>query len=215
MPHLHLSLQAGSDLILKRMRRRHGRGDAIRLAERLKAARPGIAIGADLIAGFPTENEAMFRDTLALLDACDVVHAHVFPYSAKAGTPAARMPQVPMPVRRERAARLREAAAGRKAIWLRSLVGSEQAVLVERPGTQGHAGNFAEVRLAAPAPVGSVVRVVVEGTDGATLLPRHSRAGGNPETMPPAGQTAPSLDSRLRGNDGEGVSGNDEEVVEA
>jgi threonylcarbamoyladenosine tRNA methylthiotransferase MtaB len=169
MPHLHLSLQAGSDLILKRMRRRHLRADAIRLVERLKRARPGIAIGADLIAGFPTEDEAMFADTLALLDECDVVHAHIFPYSAKAGTPAARMPQVPMPVRRERAARLRAAAAARKLGWLRSLVGGEQAVLVERPGTQGRGEGFAAVRLAAPALVGSVVRVRVTATDGDVL----------------------------------------------
>ena len=115
MPHLHLSLQAGDDMILKRMKRRHSRADAVRLVERLKAARPEIAIGADLIAGFPTEDDAMAANSLALIDDCDIVHAHIFPYSPRAGTPAARMPQVEPEVRRERAARLREAAARRKA----------------------------------------------------------------------------------------------------
>jgi len=164
-PHLHFSFQAGHDLILKRMKRRHLRADAVRVVERIKAARPEVAIGADLIAGFPTEEEDAFAATLALLDECDVVHAHVFPYSAKAGTPAARMPQVPVPVRRERAARLREAAAARHARWLRSLVGSRQQVLVERPGTRGHAGNFADVRLP-PSPIGRVIPVrIVAATD--------------------------------------------------
>ena len=118
MPHLHLSLQAGDDMILKRMKRRHARADAVRLVERLKAARPEIAIGADLIAGFPTEDDAMAANSLALIDDCDIVHAHIFPYSPRAGTPAARMPQVEPGVRRDRAARLREAAArGRRRGW--------------------------------------------------------------------------------------------------
>jgi len=160
-PHLHLSLQAGNDMILKRMRRRHSQAQAVRLVERVKARRPEVAVGADLIAGFPTETEAMFADTLAAIADCDVVQAHVFPYSAKAGTPAARMPQVAMPVRRERAARLRAAAGARRAAWLWTLVGGEQRVLVERPGTHGHAGNFAEVRLAEPRIPGEVVRVRV------------------------------------------------------
>ena len=137
MPHLHLSLQAGNDLILKRMRRRHSGADAVALVARLKARRD-VAIGADLIAGFPTETDAMFADTLALLDDCDVVHAHVFPYSPREGTPAARMPQVAIEVRRDRAARLRAAAAERKARWLRSLAGTVQDVLVEKPGDRGH-----------------------------------------------------------------------------
>ena len=150
MPHVHLSLQAGSDLILKRMKRRHSRGDAVRLVERLKAARPEIAIGADLIAGFPTEDEASFADTLAIVDACDIVHAHVFPYSPRAGTPAARMPQVAPEVAKARADRLRAAAAARKAAWLASLVGSVQQVVVEKPGDRGHAPSFAEVRFPSP-----------------------------------------------------------------
>ena len=156
MPHLHLSLQAGDDLTLKRMKRRHLRADAVRLVERLKARRD-VAIGADLIAGFPTENAAMFEGTLALIGDCDIVHAHVFPYSERAGTPAARMPQVASEVRRERAARLRAAAEARKGAWLASLVGTTQDVLVEKPGDRGHAPGFAEVRLAASHPVGAVV----------------------------------------------------------
>lgn len=165
MPHLHLSLQAGNDLILKRMKRRHSRAEAVALVARLKARRD-VAIGADLIAGFPTESEAMFADTLALLDDCDIVHAHIFPYSAREGTPAARMPQVALELRRERAARLREAAATRKARWLRSLVGTVQDVLVEKPGDRGHSPQFAEVRVA-PATVGSVQRVAIDSaTDG-------------------------------------------------
>ena len=164
MPHVHLSLQAGNDLVLKRMKRRHSRADAVALVARLKARRD-VAIGADLIAGFPTETDTMFADTLALLDDCDIVHAHIFPYSPREGTPAARMPQVALEVRRERAARLREAAAMRKAKWLRSLVGTEQDVLVEKPGDRGHSPQFAEVRVA-PAMVGSIRRVTIGLTDG-------------------------------------------------
>jgi threonylcarbamoyladenosine tRNA methylthiotransferase MtaB len=165
MPHLHLSLQAGDDMVLKRMKRRHARADAVALVARLKAARPDIAIGADLIAGFPTEDAAMFANTLAILDDCDVVHAHVFPYSPRAGTPAARMPQVAAGLVRERAARLRAKAAVRRRAWLASLVGSVQSVLVERRGDRGHAANFAEVRLP-PSPPGSVQRVrIVAATD--------------------------------------------------
>ena len=150
MPHLHLSLQAGDDMILKRMKRRHARVDAVRIVERLKARRPDIAIGADLIAGFPTEDDAMFANTRALIDDCDIVHAHIFPYSPRAGTPAARMPQVAAEVRKARAAELRSAAADRRAGWLATLLGSSQQVLVERPGTRGHAGNFADVTLPSP-----------------------------------------------------------------
>ncbi|HEU0043544.1 MiaB/RimO family radical SAM methylthiotransferase [Sphingomonas sp.] len=165
MPHLHLSLQAGNDLILKRMKRRHSRADAVALVARLKMRRD-VAVGADLIAGFPTETEAMFADTLALLDDCDIVHAHIFPFSPREGTPAARMPQVALEVRRARAARLREAAAERKARWLGSLVGTVQDVLVEKPGDRGHSPQFAEVRVA-PATVGSVQRVTIDRlTDG-------------------------------------------------
>ena len=164
MPHVHLSLQAGSDMVLKRMKRRHRRGEAVALVARLKARRD-VAVGADLIAGFPTETEAMFADTAALLDDCDIVHAHIFPFSPRDGTPAARMPQVAPEVRRARAARLRERAASRKAAWLATQVGSRQAVLVERAGNRGHAPGFAEIRLP-PSPPGKIVEVtIIAATD--------------------------------------------------
>jgi len=162
MPHLHLSLQAGDDMILKRMKRRHSRADAVRVVERLKARRPEIAIGADLIAGFPTETDAMFANSLALIDDCDIVHAHIFPYSPRVGTPAARMPQVAPASRKARAAALREAAARRRGAWLAALVGTTQSVLVERPGTRGHAENFADVALPC-CRVGQIVEAKVTG----------------------------------------------------
>jgi threonylcarbamoyladenosine tRNA methylthiotransferase MtaB len=170
MPHVHVSLQAGDDMILKRMKRRHLRGDAVRIVERLKTARPDIAIGADLIAGFPTEDDAMFANTLAIIDDCDVVHPHIFPFSPREGTPAARMPQVARDVIKERAARLRAAGEARRQRWLATLVGSEQAVLVERPGDRGHAESFAEIRLEHSARAGDVVRAkVTEIRDGMAI----------------------------------------------
>ena len=198
MPHVHLSLQSGSDMILKRMKRRHARAESIALVERLKAARPEIAIGADLIAGFPTEDDAMFADTLALIDDCDIVHAHIFPYSERDGTPAARMPQVPVAVRKTRAAALRQAGARRKAAWLASLVGTTQDVLVERPGDRGHAGNFADVRFAA-SEIGSFQRVRVDDADGRILFGSPAKAGaqsrsGSVDAQPsinPASATGP------------------------
>jgi threonylcarbamoyladenosine tRNA methylthiotransferase MtaB len=166
MPHVHLSLQAGDDMILKRMKRRHSRAQSVALAERLRAARPDIAIGADLIAGFPTETEEMFTNTLALIAECGIVHPHIFPYSPRTGTPAAKMPQVTPALVKARAARLRAEAARVRDNWLQSLVGSTQQVLVERPGERGHAGNFAEVRLA-PSEVGEIVSVkIVDVRDG-------------------------------------------------
>ena len=144
MPHFHLSLQAGDDLILKRMKRRHGRADAVRTVERIKAARADATTGADLIAGFPTETEDMALNSLRLLDDCDVVATHVFPFSPRPDTPAARMPQVEREVITARAARLREAASTRRSRWLDSLVGTTQPVLIEGSGT-GHTDNFAPV----------------------------------------------------------------------
>lgn len=174
MPHLHLSLQAGDDMVLKRMRRRHSRADAVRIVTRLKAARGEIAIGADLIAGFPTETEAMFANSAALIDDCDIVHAHIFPYSPRADTPAARMPQVPGDVRKQRAAALRARAAIRRQHWLQSLVGTVQDILIERPGDRGHTPNFAEIRLSSgdrlADRVGEIVPMVVTGIDNASLL---------------------------------------------
>ena len=170
MPHLHLSLQAGDDMILKRMKRRHSRAQAIAIVASLKAQRPELAIGADLIAGFPTETEEMAANSLSLIDECDVVMGHIFPYSPRQGTPAARMPQLPRPVVRERAARLREACARRRTAWLKSLHGTEQKVLVESENGSGHAENFAPVRLAAPAAIGSIVKARIEGHDGQALI---------------------------------------------
>ncbi|PZO79927.1 MAG: tRNA (N(6)-L-threonylcarbamoyladenosine(37)-C(2))-methylthiotransferase MtaB [Sphingomonas hengshuiensis] len=169
MPHVHLSFQAGDDMVLKRMRRRHSRADAVHLVERLKSARPEIAIGADLIAGFPTEDDAMAANTLALIDDCAIVHAHVFPYSPRARTPAARMPQVFPPVARLRAQALRAAAARRHHDWLRQQVGTITDILVERPGTRGHSPGFAEVRLP-PCPPGTIVTVRLTQLEGDQLI---------------------------------------------
>jgi threonylcarbamoyladenosine tRNA methylthiotransferase MtaB len=147
MPHLHLSLQAGDDMILKRMKRRHSRGQAVEIVQRLKDKRPEIAIGADLIAGFPTETEEMAENSLTMIDECDIVMGHIFPYSPKQGTPAARMPQLPPAVVKARARRLREATTRRKSDWLKRLIGTRQQVLVERDGSTGHAESFAPVRV--------------------------------------------------------------------
>ncbi|WP_037552802.1 MiaB/RimO family radical SAM methylthiotransferase [Sphingomonas sp. URHD0057] len=146
MPHFHLSLQAGDDLILKRMKRRHSRAQAVRTVERIKAARSDATIGADLIAGFPTESEEMALNTLELLDDCDIVAAHVFPFSPRPKTPAARMPQVERARVKVRAARLRVAAAERRIRWLDRMVGNRQPVLIEGDGT-GHTDNFAPVAI--------------------------------------------------------------------
>ena len=170
MPHVHLSLQAGDDMVLARMKRRHRRADAVRLIERLKAARPEIAIGADLIAGFPTEDDAMFVNSLTLIDDCDIVFGHIFPYSQRAGTPAARMPQVGRTVARERAATLREANARRRQSWLDAQAGRTATMLVERDGLTGHAENFAAVTLAAPAAPGTIIDVRLTARDGDRMI---------------------------------------------
>ncbi len=162
MPHLHLSLQAGDDLILKRMKRRHLRDDAIRFCADIRARRPEIVFGADLIAGFPTETEGQFGNTLRLVEDCGLTWLHVFPYSARKGTPAARMPQVPKAVRAERAQRLRAAGEARVAAHLVAQVGRTHAVLVERPRL-GRTEGFAEVAFAADRPVGEIVRTTIAG----------------------------------------------------
>lgn len=173
MPHVHLSLQSGDDMILKRMKRRHTRAQAVALVERLKYRRPEIAIGADIIVGFPTEDEAMFENSLKLLDDCDIVFGHIFPFSPRPGTPAARMPQLNRALVRERAERQRVAAAERKARWLASLIGSRQDVLVELDGQTGHAPNFASVTLeqrpAGGNMRGTMIDTLITGTDGQTL----------------------------------------------
>jgi len=147
MPHFHLSLQAGDDLILKRMKRRHSRAQAVALVERIKAARPDATIGADLIAGFPTESEEAALGSLRLIDDCDIVAAHVFPFSPRPNTPAARMPQHGRETVKARAARLRQAAAERRSAWLDSLVGSVQPLLIENR-EKGHTDHFAPVLVA-------------------------------------------------------------------
>jgi threonylcarbamoyladenosine tRNA methylthiotransferase MtaB len=169
MPHLHLSLQAGDDLILKRMRRRHSRADAIATARRARGLRPEMALGADLIAGFPTETEEMFRRSLELIAECGLAFVHVFPYSLRPGTPAARMPQVPDAVVKERAARLRAAGEAALAADLSSRVGAETDVLIERPGI-GRAAFYAVVNFATSGSEGSVRRMRLVGSKGRSLI---------------------------------------------
>ena len=147
LPHFHLSLQAGDDLILKRMKRRHSRAQAVALVERIKATRPDATIGADLIAGFPTETEEAALNSLKLLDDCDIVAAHVFPFSPRPNTPAARMPQLERELVKARAARLRDAAAKRRSAWLDSLINTTQPVLIEN-NAKGHTNGFAPVFIA-------------------------------------------------------------------
>jgi threonylcarbamoyladenosine tRNA methylthiotransferase MtaB len=168
MPHFHLSLQAGDDLILKRMKRRHSRAGAVGTVERIKAARPHATMGADLIAGFPTETEEMALNSLKLLDNCDIVAAHIFPFSPRPNTPAARMPRLPREVVKARAARLREAAAERRARWLDGLTGTRQHVLIEGPG-KGHADNLAPV-LVEGAERGEIIDVHIIGRAGDHLV---------------------------------------------
>jgi threonylcarbamoyladenosine tRNA methylthiotransferase MtaB len=169
MPHLHLSLQAGSDLILKRMKRRHSRDDASAAIERARALRPGIAIGADVIAGFPTETDTTFQETLDFVTGAELPYLHVFPYSERPGTPAARMPAVPMTARRERAARLREAGRATLHRFMLRQVGGTISLLTETANT-GHSEHFAPVRLAVPARPGAVTAARVIGVVDDALL---------------------------------------------
>jgi threonylcarbamoyladenosine tRNA methylthiotransferase MtaB len=157
MPHVHLSLQSGDDLILKRMKRRHSRRDAVELVQALRAARPDVAIGADLIAGFPTEDDTAHAANLSLIRELGIVHGHIFPYSPRPGTPAARMPQLARETIRRRAGELRAAAATVRDAWLEAQLGAALTVLAERDGT-GHAENFAPVVLPAGARPGDLVR---------------------------------------------------------
>jgi threonylcarbamoyladenosine tRNA methylthiotransferase MtaB len=169
MPHLHLSLQAGDDLILKRMKRRHLREDAIRFCEEARAIRPGMVFGADMIAGFPTETEAMFESSLRLVEDCGLTWLHVFPFSARAGTPAARMPQVPGPAIRERAQRLRAAGAERVAAHLAAMQGARVSLLMERPDL-GRAEGFTPAQLSHRAVPGGIVAARVVGQADGRLL---------------------------------------------
>ncbi|MDJ0827619.1 MAG: tRNA (N(6)-L-threonylcarbamoyladenosine(37)-C(2))-methylthiotransferase MtaB [Rhodobacter sp.] len=171
MPHLHLSLQSGDDMILKRMRRRHLRGDAIAFCAEARRLRPDITFGADLIAGFPTENERMFENSLRLIDDCGLTWLHVFPYSPRPGTPATRMPQVDGPVVKARAARLRAAAARAVQDHLAAQVGRRHRVLMESPRL-GRTEQFAEVTFDTPQPEGLIVQAEITGHDGTRLTAR-------------------------------------------
>lgn len=169
MPHLHLSLQHGDDLILKRMKRRHTRADAIAFCDTVRRLRPDVAFGADIIAGFPTESEAAFARSLDLVDACGLTQLHVFPFSARPGTPAARMPQLAAPLVRERAARLRAKGEAALAAHLAAEVGTRRRVLTERGGI-GHTEQFLTVKLGAPLAPGAILDLHMAGHDGRRLL---------------------------------------------
>ena len=168
MPHFHLSLQAGDDLILKRMKRRHSRDDAIAICDTIRARRPDVVFGADLIAGFPTETEAMFQQSLNLIDECGLTWLHVFPYSTRPGTPAALMPQVPGKIRRERAAQLRQAGEAAATRFLDGLVGATATVLVEQNST-GRTEHFAPVRSDDKLPDGSLATLRIMSREGDAL----------------------------------------------
>jgi len=168
MPHLHLSLQAGDDLILKRMKRRHLRADAIRFCETARRLRPDVVFGADLIAGFPTETEQHFENTLRLVEECGLTYLHVFPFSPRKGTPAARMPQVSRSEVKERAARLRQLGSEVLARYLAQQHGAVVDVLTERKNI-GRTAQYAEIRLEGEAPAGAILRARVQGSDGQRL----------------------------------------------
>jgi threonylcarbamoyladenosine tRNA methylthiotransferase MtaB len=184
MPHLHLSLQAGDDMILKRMKRRHRAADAVRFCEEARRLRPDVVFGADLIAGFPTETEAMFERSLATIEDCGLTFLHVFPFSPRKGTPAARMPQVPGGIVRERAARLRERGEARLARFLAAQAGRRVLALVEQEG-RGRTPEFAEIALTgAFPPVGAIVAAEVTGSDGRRLAGRLVADAGGAEARP-------------------------------
>lgn len=169
MPHLHLSLQAGDDMILKRMKRRHLRADAIAFCNEARRLRPDMVFGADIIAGFPTESDAMFENSLRLVEDCGLTFLHVFPFSPRKGTPAARMPQLPGPVIRERAARLRAAGDLALAAHLAAQQGMEHQVLIEAPD-MGRTAQFTETRFTMPQTVGAIISARIVGHEGGQLL---------------------------------------------
>ncbi len=169
MPHLHLSLQAGDDLILKRMKRRHSRADAIAFCDTVRRLRPDVAFGADIIAGFPTETEGMFARSLDLVDACALTQLHVFPFSPRPGTPAARMPQLDRRLVKERAQRLRECGAQALGRYLDAEIGKTRHVLVESHDA-GRTEQFTPVKLAAPVVPGEIVDLKIAAHDGRQLL---------------------------------------------
>ncbi|MDI3469684.1 MAG: tRNA t(6)A37-methylthiotransferase [Pseudolabrys sp.] len=169
MPHLHLSLQAGDDLVLKRMKRRHLRGDAVAFCGRVRALRPDVAFGADIIAGFPTETEAMFERSLALVDECGLTQLHVFPFSPRPGTPAARMPQVARDVVKDRARRLRDKGEAALRRHLEAQIGARRRVMAESP-VLARTEQFTPVKLGASCPPGALLEVAIAGHDGRQLI---------------------------------------------
>jgi threonylcarbamoyladenosine tRNA methylthiotransferase MtaB len=169
MPHLHLSLQAGDDLVLKRMKRRHLRADAIAFCAEVRRLRPDVVFGGDIIAGFPTETEAMFARSLDLVDECGLTHLHVFPFSPRPGTPAARMPQVARPVVKERAKRLRQKGEAALRRHLDDEIGTRRQVLAESDRS-GRTEQFTPVRLATPAAAGAILDLTITGHDGRRLM---------------------------------------------
>jgi threonylcarbamoyladenosine tRNA methylthiotransferase MtaB len=169
MPHLHLSLQAGDDMILKRMKRRHLRADAIAFCDQVRRLRPDVAFGADIIAGFPTETQDMFARSLDIVDECGLTHLHVFPFSPRPGTPAARMPQVAREVVKERAKRLREKGEIALRRHLDDEIGHLRRVLTESEST-GRTEHFTQVRLAGETPAGQVVNLRIAAHDGRHLI---------------------------------------------
>jgi threonylcarbamoyladenosine tRNA methylthiotransferase MtaB len=169
MPHLHLSLQAGDDLILKRMKRRHARADAIAFCDQVRRLRPDVAFGADIIAGFPTETDDMFARSLDLVDACGLTQLHVFPFSPRPGTPAARMPQVERGVVKERARILREKGETALSRYLGTQVGARRRVLAESRAF-GRTEQFTPVRLKAPLEPGVILDLTIADHDGRQLL---------------------------------------------
>ncbi|HEY4273907.1 MAG TPA: tRNA (N(6)-L-threonylcarbamoyladenosine(37)-C(2))-methylthiotransferase MtaB, partial [Rhizomicrobium sp.] len=175
MPHFHLSAQSGDDMILKRMKRRHGRADTIAFCEAVRRVRPDAAFGADIITGFPTEDETMFQNSLKLVDDAGLTQLHVFPFSPRKSTPAARMPQLGAAIARERGARLRAKGDAARAAHFQSLVGQRRSVLVEKPGF-GHSECFAPVAIDGTTTSGSILSVVVTGLTSDRLTARIEQA---------------------------------------
>jgi threonylcarbamoyladenosine tRNA methylthiotransferase MtaB len=169
MPHLHLSLQAGDDIILKRMKRRHLRADAIAFCAQVRRLRPDVVFGGDIIAGFPTETEDMFVRSLDLIDECGLVHLHVFPYSARPGTPAARMPALPHDIVKDRARRLRAKGQTAFARHLDGEIGAQRSVLIES-SNRGRTQYFTPVQLTSPVEPGIILDLTVINHDGRQLL---------------------------------------------
>lgn len=169
MPHLHMSLQAGDDMVLKRMKRRHLRKDAIAMCDRARSYRPDMVFGCDIIAGFPTETDEMFENTYNLVKDCDLTFLHIFPYSQRPGTPAARMPQVDLAIRKERAAKLRALGEIQMERFLKSHVGFNRQIIVENDNI-GRTEHFASVKLGRDLPIGSLFNIKITGIDGAHLI---------------------------------------------